>query len=70
MVSQVIPTYPRLANIAVASTDVLPTRRIQQGCAISGIDSPQSNKFTKSSYGRIRPARLFSLFNLFRLSVH
>jgi hypothetical protein len=70
MASQVIPAYPHLPDIAVTSTDILPTRRIQQGCTTSGIDGPQFDKVTKSSYGsRIRPACSFSLFNLFRLSV-
>jgi hypothetical protein len=70
MASQVIPAYPRLADVAVASTDVLLTRRIRQKCTISGIDGPQFDKFTESSYGsRIQLARSFSLFNLFELLV-
>jgi hypothetical protein len=70
MASQVIPEYLHLADIAVTSTNVLLTHRIQHGCATSGIDSPRFDKVTESSYGsRIWPAHSFSLFNLFWLLV-
>jgi hypothetical protein len=51
MASQVIPEYPRLADVAVTSTDVLPTHRIRHGCAASGIDGLRFDEVTESSYG-------------------